>query len=206
MTREFKIIENDNYILAVSDGDVDKYFFDETKNIVLNKVFLSSVPKSHSVLNVEGYIPKNDAPKLESVPYLPSVVIVGDNEKLVKEYIQELIDCGSVMESERTWIMPICHQILIKIKTMMFNEDDLRKAFQAGQLDKVNNWYGGDFTQYFQSLKQPKTPKWFVAETETLRQRPTDIRNHIYDNTYLSLKTTTNSQGKEVLVGTYKMV
>lgn len=44
-----------------------------------------------------------------------------------------------------------------------YSEEDLRKAFEAGQLDKSNNWYGNDFTQFFQSLSQPKV---FQVEVE----------------------------------------
>lgn len=48
-----------------------------------------------------------------------------------------------------------------------FTEEDIIKAFKAGQLDKSNNWYGGDVNQYLQSLSQPKS--WEVeVEMETV--------------------------------------
>lgn len=54
-----------------------------------------------------------------------------------------------------------------------------------------------------QSLQQPKYPIAFESEMEVLRERPTDIRNHIYDKTYEVPKTTTNSQGQTEWVGKY---
>ncbi len=37
--------------------------------------------------------------------------------------------------------------------------DLLKKAFEAGQVDKGNNWYGGDVNQYLQTLCQKKNKK-----------------------------------------------
>jgi hypothetical protein len=41
----------------------------------------------------------------------------------------------------------------------------MREAFKAGQLDKGNNWYGGDFIEFIQS-HQTKTPIGFNLETK----------------------------------------
>jgi hypothetical protein len=51
---------------------------------------------------------------------------------------------------------------LIKIQELLtsdkrFTLEDIRKAFHAGQLDKGNNWYGGDVNLFIQSLSQPKS-------------------------------------------------
>jgi hypothetical protein len=55
---------------------------------------------------------------------------------------------------------------IIKSATRKYSEYDLRKAFEAGMYfigeDK------GSYEEFIQSLKQPKTPKWFVAEKEYL--------------------------------------
>jgi hypothetical protein len=74
----------------------------------------------------------------------------------------------------------------------------LRKAFEAGMYfigeDK------GSYEEFIQSLKQSKTPKWFVVEMEVTKSQV--FRDG--DNApYATLKTTTNSQGKKELVGYY---
>jgi hypothetical protein len=53
-----------------------------------------------------------------------------------------------------------------------YSEEDLRKAFKAAIGKLGPTWYGINTEMqkwedtYIQSLKQPKTPKWFVAEIE----------------------------------------
>ena len=42
----------------------------------------------------------------------------------------------------------------------------MREAFKAGQLDKGNNWYGGDFIEFIKSLQQLKMPIGFEFETK----------------------------------------
>lgn len=51
-----------------------------------------------------------------------------DVEKEVKKYVQELIDCKSVKEHERTWISAICHQFYDNIQSLnknRFSEEDM---------------------------------------------------------------------------------
>ena len=57
--------------------------------------------------------------------------------------------------------------------------------------------------EYLNKLSKPKTPTHFEFEVVVLRERPTDIRNHIYDKTYEVPKTTTNSKGQQVACGKY---
>jgi hypothetical protein len=47
-----------------------------------------------------------------------------------------------------------------------YTEEDMKKAFEAGQLDKGNNWYGGDFIQFIQSFQQLKIPIEFNLEAK----------------------------------------
>ena len=60
-----------------------------------------------------------------------------DVKSKVKEYVQELIDCKSVKEHERTWISAICHQFFIKVQELLvdrrFTLEDMRNAFLAGR-------------------------------------------------------------------------
>jgi hypothetical protein len=55
------------------------------------------------------------------------------------------------------------------------------------------------YDEIIQSLKQPKTPKWFVAEKET-KYKP---KQKIEDPPYEDVLKTTTINGKTYLVGTY---
>ena len=68
---------------------------------------------------------------------------------------------------------------------------------------KYNNVSFDDVINSLSDLSQPKSPTHFEFEVVVLRERPTDIRNHIYDKTYEVPKTTTNSQGQQVACGKY---
>ena len=41
-----------------------------------------------------------------------------------------------------------------KANTKQYSEEDMRKAFEAGQLDKSNNWYGGEFSQFIKTIQK----------------------------------------------------
>jgi polyphosphate kinase len=85
-----------------------------------------------------------------------------------------------------------------------YTEEDLRKAYNKGFSEGVIKgtcsmvYKHESFEEYIQFLKQSKTtPKWFVAEIE-------EQRTATYGGVIVrELKTTTNSEGKQVLVGTY---
>jgi len=60
-----------------------------------------------------------------------------------------------------------------------YTEEDMKKAFEAGQLDKGNNWYGGDFIQFIQSFQQLKIPIEFNLEAKN-----THIQNGVLIKSY----------------------
>lgn len=72
-----------------------------------------------------------------------------------------------------------------KLNEKKFSFEDLRKAFEAGQLDKSNNWYSGDFNQFIQSLSKPK-----VFDIEVEMEQYT--QNYHKDIWYDRPKTTDN--------------
>jgi len=57
-----------------------------------------------------------------------------------------------------------------------------------------------------QTLKQPKTPKWFIAEMELCNNCINHQGQHLSSDCChnYKLKTTTNSEGKHVFVGHYE--
>jgi hypothetical protein len=190
MNNKFPIIETDQYWLAVSDEEIKRgeYYF----NLKNNEIFkLDGVVFNHRK-KIIAYQPKDDTKELD-LPLLPEMVIEDDVEKLADEYTS-----GNRLFGWWAFVRGY------KAATKVYSEDDLRKVQQAilcNQKDAVmNENYAVDFIQ---SLKQPETPKWFVAEME--QENLGEVFNGHSLNIIWSdpkLKTTTIN-GKTYLVGTY---
>jgi hypothetical protein len=106
-----------------------------------------------------------------------------------------------------------------KAATKVYSEEDLRKAFNFGANEGYNykdlesigeepeELSEKDWNNFVKTFKQPKTPKWFIAETvcdQCLDDETADSCYCNFGNHKTVLKTTTNSQGQQVLVGTYE--
>jgi hypothetical protein len=82
----------------------------------------------------------------------------------------------------------------------------LRKAFERGfsvatylaDYETEKEW-----SKFIQSLKQPKTPKWFLAETIRLNCYDDCMTKECQEHCDKTLKTTTTN-GKTYLVGKYE--
>lgn len=140
------------------------------------------------------------------------IVVEDDVEKLADEVIKKE---GSIYKDaiigKQKWIEGY------KSATKIYSEEDLRKAidFAIKYTDKglptdivseiLDIDCSGNLeetTQLFiQSLKQPKTPVWFEAEIV----KDCDCFATTFEgcSQCLDYKTTTNTEGKQVLVGTY---
>jgi hypothetical protein len=80
-----------------------------------------------------------------------------------------------------------------------YSEEDLRKAFEAGRKltqDGFEEEDWKDYEEFIQSLKQPKTPKWFVAELEPKDDFEAETGN-------CSLLKTTIINNKTYLIGKF---
>lgn len=96
-----------------------------------------------------------------------------DVEKKVKDYVQELIDCKSVGEHERTWISAICNQMYTQAlednKDKKYTLEDLEAAACFGMIlekskdDKYKLSNDEEWEGFIQSL-QPKTEWEYVGE------------------------------------------
>ena len=158
--------------------------------------------------------PKNNAPELD-LPLLPEIDVKDDVEKLAEEYV--------IDESYLPVYKEECKRAYIngyKAATKVYSEEDLRKAIDFGirytdermTTDIVSEIFDIDCsgnleetTQLFtQSLKQLKTPKWFVAETTGGGEylAGTVGGNEIWAEYPIALKTTTIN-GKTYLIGKY---
>ena len=201
MKNKFKLVETEEYTLAVSDGEIKEgdYIFDNYAKINLVQQvrkcdFDSSHYRNGNWKKIIAYKPKGNAPELD-LPLLPDVE--DDVEKLAFEYDRNRTG---------TWINWDVKNGFIdghKAATKVYSEEDLRKAIEMA---RVKDWQkdsnGDNFWEHsrdeiIQSLKLPKTPKWFVAEIEEECGYST---NGYYSNIVLK---TTKINNKTYLVGTY---
>jgi hypothetical protein len=239
METKFKIIETEEYFLAVSDEDASNsyiYFTGDPTGIFktgikykngagdyfyqdaitgMSDTYLTTISKK-----IIGYQPKGNAPELD-LPLLPEeeccegdgsncngscCIVEDDVEKLAEEYADFSNDYipisfgGKFNEtSKRDFIAGY------KAATKVYSEEDLRKVFEHGIMFKEESIstckeaVDVEFTCLIRSLKQSKTPKWFVAEMTVV----SDEIDHIYSgNIRYGLKTITINN-KTYLVGTY---
>jgi hypothetical protein len=211
METKFRIVETEEYFLAVSDEDASNsyiYFTGDPTGIFrtgikykneagdyfyqdaitgMSDTYLTKISKK-----IIGYLPKGNAPELD-LPLLPDV----EDEVVEKLFIEKsnIPYFPSDLKETCNWWFREGH----KAATKKYSEEDLRKAFEVGrnfQLTGENN-----FNELLLYLKRPK---WFVAEVEKkmVLNLGIDVRNpntHVYVN---ELKTTTINN-KIYLEGTY---
>jgi len=130
--------------------------------------------------------------------FLSKRIVEDDVEKLAEEYKNKK---GSIpttgLEDE---IFKLGFKDGYKAATKVYSEEDLRKAMEIIRSDTYKR---ESIDSVIQSLKQPK-PKWFVAEVINTNSYGSEVSDGSYDSGNFTFKTTTNSQGKQVLVGIYK--
>jgi hypothetical protein len=203
---KLEIIEKLDYWLAVSDEEIKKddiIFYHHPKQSfdmasihkVINPNYSLDEPAYRVKFDtgwgvIEGckqiiaYQPKGNAPELD-LPLLPEIVVEprGFDEF---EYTEE--DLRKAIEMARG----------IKEGKETFTAEDIAGCTEVCTYD----WkFEFDEDEIIKSLKQPKTPKWFVAETvPNFPKMPINGKDFPFIDV---LKTTKNSEGKQVLVGTY---
>ena len=199
MKNKFKLVETEDYLLAVSDEDASNsyiYFTGDPTGIFktgikyksgngnyfyqdaitgMSDTYLTTISKK-----IIAYKPKGNAKELD-LPLLPDVE--DDVEKLAESYYTQ------IRLAERT-----AFKFGYKAATKVYSEEDLRKAMHFG---KFGEYEGIQKTQEFiQSLKQPK---WFVVE---MKHTKSEVFRENDNVPYAVLKTATIN-GKTYLVGTY---
>ena len=190
MKNKFKLVETEDYLLAVSDEEIEKddYFY----YIWFNADIIQKADSGSNLNNLNAknpkdnfkkiiaYKPKGNAPELD-LPLLPYVE--DEVEKLAESYYTQ------IRLAERT-----AFKFGYKAATKVYSEEDLRKAMHFG---KFGEYEGIQKTQEFiQSLKQPK---WFVAE---MKHTKSEVFRENDNVPYAVLKTTT-IKNKIYLEGTY---
>jgi hypothetical protein len=216
MKNKFKLVETEDYLLAVSDEDASNSYIYFTGNPTgifktgikyksgngnyfyqdaitgMSDTYLTTISKK-----IIGYQPKGNAHELD-LPLLPEIVVEDEVEKLAESYYTQ------IRLAERT-----AFKFGYKAATKVYSEEDLKKMFvyahQVGMntllqtqsphlLEKQDEHKLRD--GFIQSLKQPKMPKWFVVECKT--EYTEDGLDYQSDE----LKTTIINN-KTYLVGTY---
>jgi len=203
MKNRFEIIETPDYILAVSDEEIKEgdiclkempYY---GKHIMIAKGIGDIKSTTAFWRKIIAYRPKNNAVELD-LPLLPEIVVKDDVEKLAKEEFKGFEDHYD------KWRFGINGFIKgYNAATKVYGEDDLYVAFNVGRTYEKSNHEGvgqSELIEYIQSLRQPKTPKWFVAEMETAWIPYGDDGWKTIDT---GLKTRTIN-GKNYVVGTYE--
>lgn len=120
-------------------------------------------------------------------------IIEDDVEKLAKEIFIDSYGCEPI-EIETHQRLLNCIKNTLKIANKVYSEEDiyLTMEFARGH-HKMSD------AEFIQSLKQPKYPKYFVQEVETVTKGNNEFDFYEED----VCKTTTNSQKQTVLVGNY---
>lgn len=206
---KLQIIEIKDYILAVSDevreGDIcldglEIFSPYETGDIAIDKF-----------KKIIAYQPKNNAPELD-LPLLPDIIIEDDVEKLV-EKLFPVLQRSTTFGSKFPWTPYREREAFIaghKAATKIYSEEDLKKAVEMARVTieypETETCFRFRISEIIQTLKQPKTPKWFVAEMKEVNSKDyhTEVDYRGYSNIDITydLKTTTFND-KTYLIGTY---
>jgi hypothetical protein len=219
---KLQIIETPDYVLAVSDEEIkegDTYLFDVgyahgvkiADGDDIRQLHLEIEPKK-----IIAHQPKGNAAELD-LPLLPEIVVEDDVEKFVKlDVVLDLINDQNLHLLSGGSVLIKLQNItnnLYNAANKTYSEEDLRKAIKmAWEADSIDGivdlnivlHYGRNNDlrtkwsedEIIQSLKQLKTPKWFVAEVGT-------IHCDRCPNGFEQYFETTTKGGKTYLVGTY---
>jgi hypothetical protein len=201
METKFEIIETPEYYLAVSDEGIKRgdYFWKPD----MNMVFKAEYTPYKGCKKIIAYQPKNNVPEL-GLPLLPEMVVGDEVERLAENYINMLIKEGwDLLIPQHTESFIQGMKMGIKSTTKIYSEEDLRKAIDMC-IDLMRDKYTEFRTHketIIQSLKQPKTPTWFVAEYNERCKCGINCEFEVCKHES-KLKTTTIN-GKTYLVGKY---
>jgi hypothetical protein len=197
METKLPLIETDLYWLAVSYEEIKErdWYIDDYKiircSVTSDKGYWNTRKEYKKII---GYLPKGSAPEFDLL-LLPEMDVEDDVEKTAKEFAKK----GS-------WQCPISFIEGYKTANKGYSEDDLRKAINMAReesgLSDNSMSYDYDEDEIIKSLKQPKTPKWFVADIIDTNIYGSEVLTGFYDSGNFKLKTTTIN-GKLTLTGYY---
>jgi len=196
-----EIVYTDRYALILSDEEAHI----DDKNVYLDL-------KKGIYRNLLAHLPLSDAPILEGVPLLPSFSWSqqDDVENLAKEeypiFDGDLLGIANNQQHSRVDFIKGYNKAKEKYK---YTEDDLKLAMNYGYVQGDTGFQGvanlDDLLDLIHiKIKKSSRPTHFECETtpmnlDEIREQGKGFLNaNIY-----KIKTTTNSQGQEELVGKY---
>jgi hypothetical protein len=164
------------------------------------------------------HLPLNNNPIIPNLGLLPEIVVEDDVECKAREFANEIRQDVCQYNNGRWYGRFEAY----KAATKVYSEDDLREAIMQAFLSGVERIedYSEVESDILQSLKQPKTPKWFVAEIEhyyhsskefyadagfvkCTKEQYESIKSEIPTCPLKTELKTTKINGKTYLVGTY---
>ena len=162
METKFEIIETDDYVLAVSSEEIKKgdWCLSTDKNFIIKLVNLPAFSCDKKII---AYQPKGNAPELEGIL---EILVEDDVEKLAEEYVNDNYPDYLDLKERAAAIEDVIWGY--KAATKVYSEEDMI-AFSiwrgtTNTKDFHNCKNPREQFQLWKTLKQPKTPKWFVAE------------------------------------------
>jgi hypothetical protein len=151
-------------------------------------------------------------PELD-LPLLPEIVNKNDVEKLADDYFVELNKINKYDDNYQNQSKIIRDfKAGYRTATKIYSEEDLRKALNEKAIHfkidytkefGVNGKYTKSDDEIIQSLKQPKTPKWFVAEFHGPKMVYSEQYETMIHNPDCYMLKTISINNKTYLVGTY---
>jgi hypothetical protein len=230
MENKFKIIETEEYTLAVSEKEIK-----HGEGLIPNEWYINSYrgydkPFKNHNLDSNGYLkrvfayqPKNNAPTLD-LPLLPELVVEDDVELELKNFkssnVLDILNMGNINYLSNGDIVYNPDLLFIKRNdrwfskhksaTKTFSEEDLRKAFDFGTNEGYNY---KDLESMDEEPEELSEEDWnsFVRnlnQPKTPKWFVAEIKSIYNKEAYeieeskMELKTTSKN-GKKYLVGTY---
>jgi hydroxymethylpyrimidine pyrophosphatase-like HAD family hydrolase len=196
------IIKTDNYLLIVSDEEITigEYYAHNQKPTGIRILICENYTLPIDAKKIISHLPLNNSPILEGVDLLPPL------EDEVKKLADALgfYDSTEDNKGNRTTKAFIAGYNKAKEK-YKYTEEDLRIAIQQAFLSGVERLedFGKVESMLMENIQQPKYPIGFKCEMETpyTDAYAEDRMRRFYGKP--KPKTTTNSQGQKVWVGTY---
>ena len=202
-----KLIKTENYLLVVDDSEIkegDWIFANQGVHIVTD---VKDDKYPYGTLNNKGdkiyhhkswkkitsHLPLNNSPILEGVDLLPP--LEDEVEKLARDNASMCEDDweDGYNKAKEKYKYTEENILIIRNKLVsMLPKGDVSAWDVIVAASKYTIW----FDNYIQHLQQPKIPVGFESEDE--------VYMYSINGDTMKPKTTTNSQGQTVLVGTYK--
>ena len=188
-----EIIKTPEYLLVLDESEIQEG--DYRMNIQRGYVKLvDDAPEYYNRRNdvfkkVIAHLPLGNSPILEGVPLLPPFEQEDDEKILFANEIENMLEYD-----RGRWYGRIEGYNKAREK-YRFTEEDAKYLFECGRNFQINADI--TFTVAREHLSQPKMPTHFECKTF-------DTGNDELDGTHiLEIRTTTNSQGQEVVCGKY---